>query len=82
MGATWWRPVLFVSLNGTNLVLGGGGGGAAGYNYSVLTTTNLAAPLSAWNVSGGGAFDALGNFSFTNSLDLNSTQKFYVIQIQ
>ena len=48
----------------------------------MLTTTNLAAPLSAWSVSGGGAFDALGNFSFTNSLDLNSTQKFYVIQIQ
>lgn len=68
------------ALSGTNLVFGGNGG-AAGYNYSVLTTTNLAVPFSAWNVAGGGTFDAGGNFNFTNAMDSNSTQKFYVIQI-
>ena len=67
--------------SGSNWVMSGSGG-AAGYVYSVLAATDLAAPLASWSLVGAGTFDAAGNFIFTNVLEANSTRKFYVIRIQ
>jgi len=68
------------SLVGTNLVLSGSGG-AAGYNYSILSSTNLVAPLTNWTVSASGYCDGIGNFTVTNGLNPNRSQLFYVVRI-
>ncbi len=69
-----------VSLAGTNLVLSGSGG-AAGYNYSVLATTNLIMPLANWSLISTDYFDSSGNFIFSNGINPQSFQQFYEIQI-
>ena len=52
--------------NGTNLILSGTGG-TTNFSYLVITSTNLAQPLSQWIPSATNAFLANGNFSFTNN---------------
>jgi autotransporter-associated beta strand protein len=69
-----------VSLAGTNLVFGGAGG-AAGYNFSILSSTNLAAPVTNWAVSSSGMCDSYGNFIVTNGLSPNNQQQYYVVRI-
>jgi autotransporter-associated beta strand protein len=66
-------------LSGTNLILSGSGG-SPGLSYSVLTTTNLAAPLSAWSVAATGYFDVNGNFSVTNGIATGTSQRFYAVR--
>ena len=68
------------TVGGTNLVLSGNGG-AAGYPYSVLSSTNLATPLTNWNLIGTATFDRSGNFAFTNLLAPEVPERFYVIQV-
>jgi fibronectin-binding autotransporter adhesin len=67
-------------ISGTNLVLSGTSGTPNG-TYNVLSTTNLALPVASWTVlSTGNAFDNSGNFSFTNPIDPNATQEYFLIQ--
>lgn len=70
-------------LSGTNIVLSGtAGSGNAGYSYSVLVSTNVALPVSNWTVlSTGNTFDSNGNFDFTNGIDPNSPQQFFMIRV-
>jgi fibronectin-binding autotransporter adhesin len=68
-----------ISLSGTSLVLTGTNG-QAGEQYNVLTTTNLALPLSQWTVLSTNTFSA-GNFSITNSLNPNTPQSFYILRV-
>jgi autotransporter-associated beta strand protein len=70
-----------IQLVGGNLVVQGGGGSAHA-GYYVLTSTNLALPLSQWTPITTNVFDGNGNFIFTNSLNLNVTQCFYRLQAQ
>jgi autotransporter-associated beta strand protein len=67
-------------LAGTNLVLTGGGG-AAGYGFSILTSTNLAAPLAGWSLAETGVCDSNGNFTVTNGLSAGNLWQFYVVRI-
>jgi autotransporter-associated beta strand protein len=69
-----------VSLSGTNIIVSGGGG-AAGYGFSLLTSTNLAAPLSNWSLAGTGECDSNGGFIITNTLSTASSAQFYVVRI-
>ncbi len=69
-----------VSLNGANLVFNGTGG-AAGYNFTVLSSTNVAAPLATWTVAGGGNCDNNGNFIYTNAIAPGSGQLFLGVRI-
>jgi len=69
-----------VSLGGTNLTLRGSGG-AAGYNYSVLSSTNLLTPPGGWTLVGTGNFDSSGGFIFTNNNESQAPQQFYEIRI-
>lgn len=57
-----------------------GSGGAANATYSLLTSTNVAAPLSAWTTNVVGTFD--GNGLFTNSITPTSGEptRFYLIK--
>jgi hypothetical protein len=45
-----------------------GSGGAPGLGYSMLVSSDLSFPISAWIVVTGNKFDNNGNFSFTNTL--------------
>jgi autotransporter-associated beta strand protein len=70
-----------VAVAGTNLVLQGGGGMPFG-NYYVLASTNLALPLASWSHIVTNAYDAAGNFIFTNAISPVAPQQFYLIRSQ
>jgi autotransporter-associated beta strand protein len=69
-----------VGMGAGGLVLGGTGGVTNG-TYYVLTSTNLSAPLTNWTRLLTNQFDNNGNFNLTNTLDTNSPQSFYLLQL-
>jgi autotransporter-associated beta strand protein len=69
-----------IGVSGGNLVLSGAGGITNG-TYYVLTSTNIAAPLANWTRLITNQFDGSGNFNFTNAMDTNSPQSFYLLQL-
>ncbi len=62
------------------LVLSGTGGVTNG-TYYVLTSTNLAAPLTNWTRLLTNQFDAIANFNFTNIIAPKAPQNFYLLQL-
>jgi fibronectin-binding autotransporter adhesin len=66
--------------SGGNLMLSGSGGPVNG-NYSVLTSTDVAAPLNTWSTLTTGTFDSSGNFAFTAPIAPNVPKRFYLIQV-
>jgi autotransporter-associated beta strand protein len=58
-----------------------GTGGVANANFCLLGTTNLAGPLNNWTCLLTNQFDNSGNFNFTNALDPNWPQGFYLLQL-
>lgn len=69
-----------VSLSGTNIVLTGSGG-TVGANYYVLTSTNLALPLTNWTFIATNQFITGGNFTLTNPVDPTAPSSFYILQV-
>jgi autotransporter-associated beta strand protein len=69
-----------IGLAGGKLVLSGTGGITNG-SYYVLTSTNLTAPTTSWTRLWTNQFDGSGNFSFTNTVNLNAGQSFYLLQL-
>jgi hypothetical protein len=69
-----------VSLSNGNLVFSGSGG-AAGYGYTVVSSTNVAAPLASWMVAGTGTCDNSGNFIYTNVIAPGAGQLFLGVHI-
>jgi autotransporter-associated beta strand protein len=75
------KPVIHsFTLAGTNLSLGGGNGYAHA-QFRVLSSTDLAAPLSSWAVETTGVCDGSGNFSVSLSTTSGVAQKFYTVQL-
>jgi subtilisin-like proprotein convertase family protein len=72
--------ILNASVNGS-LATFGGSGGTPGKIYYVLTTTNLALPLSSWTRIATNAFDGSGSFDFTVSVNQQVRGQFYRIQV-
>ncbi|HTA95421.1 MAG TPA: hypothetical protein VK769_04785, partial [Verrucomicrobiae bacterium] len=68
-----------VSSGGANLIFSGANG-VPGGTYYVLVSTNLALPVSQWPVMSTNAFDVNGNFIFTNPVDANMYQQFYMLR--
>lgn len=66
---------------GTNFVINGVGGTNSGTFY-VLTTTNLALPLTNWTSRGSSAFDSQGSFNFNYTLTNVLPQEFLILQMQ
>ena len=64
-----------------SLIFGGTGGPASG-QYAVLTATNLMTPVTDWTPLVTNSFDASGNFSVTNLINVHAPQQFYQIRIQ
>lgn len=76
------QPVLgTVSFLGGNLVLSGSNG-SAGNNFVMLTSTNLATPLTNWTPVLTNSFDSNGMFRVTNSIDPAAARGFYLLQVQ
>jgi len=69
-----------VGVSGGNLVLSGTNG-TPSWPYLVLSATNLTLPLAEWTALATNAFDANGNFTWTNSA-ATGPQQFYVIKVQ
>ena len=69
-----------LAAGGGSLVLSGSGG-TPNANYYVLTSTNVAAPATQWTCVATQQFDGASRFAFTNSLDPNSSQRFYLLQL-
>ena len=65
-----------LALDGNNLLLNGSNG-VPGQSFYLLGSSNLTQPLAAWSVLQTNQFDAGGNFSFTNALNVNWTQGYY-----
>lgn len=58
--------------------------GVAGFtnaNYYVVSATNLTQPLATWMRVSTNALDSFGNFNFAVPVDLNSSQRFYRLQL-
>jgi hypothetical protein len=69
-----------VVVSGGSLILSGTNGTAGG-SYSVLTTTNLATPLTNWTALFTNTFDGTGAFSVTNPVSAGTPQRFYNIKL-
>ncbi|HWQ93763.1 MAG TPA: hypothetical protein VN673_19025 [Clostridia bacterium] len=65
---------------GTNLVFSGTGG-TANTDYAVLTSTNVALPLSIWTSIATNQFGPTGAFAFTNPIAPLVPRRFYVLRI-
>ncbi len=63
-----------LSFSGTN--------GAPGGPYELLTSTNVALPLSQWTVVASGNFGVNGTFSGLNVTNAPSAQQFYLLSAQ
>jgi rhamnogalacturonan endolyase len=68
-----------IKIAGGNLVFSGSGG-AGDWPFLLLTSTNLTA--SPWIPMSTNQFDASGNFILTNTINPNSPQTFYRLQLQ
>ena len=53
-----------------------GDSGVSGANFYLLTSTNLALPISNWTRLLTNQFDVGGNFNFTNDINLKLNAKF------
>jgi autotransporter-associated beta strand protein len=54
-----------------------GVGGPAGSSYTWLTSTNVAAPLANWTLSGTGTFDSNAGFSNAFPMNVSEPARFY-----
>jgi autotransporter-associated beta strand protein len=70
-----------IAFAGANLVLGGTSA-LGGVKYCVLASTNLMLPLANWTALATNVFDTGGNFTFTNAMNTNAPQQFYLLQVQ
>jgi glucose/arabinose dehydrogenase len=70
-----------VNLAGTNFIASGTNGPHGG-NYYLLTSANITSPLTNWTRATTNPFDANGGFIFTNPVNPNSPNLFYLLQLQ
>jgi autotransporter-associated beta strand protein len=66
------------SLSGTNLVFIGTNGFANG-SYELLMSTNVVMSLTNWTAIATNTFDSNGHFNFTNGINPDERQQFYIL---
>ena len=80
-GPTKAASILGSSIIGTDFIISGTNlNGGASFHYAVLTTTNLAIPLTNWMVLTTNSFNADGSFTFTNAINATQPQKFFDVR--
>lgn len=72
--------ITHVGLSGGNIVISGTNNAGPGGTYHLLTSTNVALPLSNWSVLTSGSFDGNGNVNSTNALTPGMSRSFYILQ--
>ena len=70
-----------VSIVGGNIVISGTNNSGAGGTFHVLTSTNVALPLTNWAAVTNGTFNSSGNFNTTNAIDSTKPRGFYILQV-
>jgi len=76
-----FKPVITTTaMVSTNLIFTGTGGIATS-NYYVLTSTNLALPVTSWTRLNTNVFDSSGRFAFTNAVVATNRNRFYLLQM-
>jgi hypothetical protein len=70
-----------ISLNGTSLALTATNGSASG-PWTLLQSTNLALPLSQWEINAAGVFDSNGNLSTNIANVATNKLEFYILKVQ
>lgn len=70
-----------VSVQSGNIFISGTNG-TSGNSYEVLTSTNVALPLSNWTVLETNTFMADGSFSFTNTINGSLPGQFFILKLQ
>ena len=68
-----------LKVSGTNVMISGVGG-TQGSTYYLLTSTDVALPLSNWTVIATNVFGSGGGFAFTNPVTPNLAQQFYTLK--
>jgi autotransporter-associated beta strand protein len=68
------------TISGNDLVLSGTGGAPGGL-YHILTSTNVATPLTNWTALATNNFDGSGAFSYTNTIAPGTPQQFFLLQV-
>jgi autotransporter-associated beta strand protein len=77
-GVVTFNPV---TVSGNTLILTGNGGAAPGSPYTLLTTTNLATPLSMWTTNDTGTLDGSGMFSNNIPIDPSGPAQFFNVRV-
>ncbi len=70
-----------IVVQGSSLFLSGSNG-AAGRPFHLLGSTDIALPLNQWQPLTTNAFNLDGSFNITDSVNPNSLQQFYRLQVQ
>ena len=70
-----------LSILGASTVMSGSNG-VPQWPYVVLSSTNVAMPITAWKISETNEFDSTGYFTFTNTLDPSAGRLFYLLRLQ
>jgi autotransporter-associated beta strand protein len=79
IGATTPVTIQSTVAPGGNLILAGAGGTAGG-SYAILTSTNVAAPLTTWTTNVTGVFDGSGGFSNAIPITPTESRRFFLIK--
>jgi autotransporter-associated beta strand protein len=66
--------------SGSKIVLNASGG-TPNAGFTILTSTNVANPVAAWDVDQTGNLDASGNISVTNVINLGERQRYFIFRI-
>lgn len=69
-----------IAVSQGNVVISGTGG-AAGGTYHVLTSTNVALPLTNWTPLATNVFSGNGAFAFTNAVNSGFLQQFFLLRL-
>jgi hypothetical protein len=73
--------ITHVGLSGENIVISGTNNAGPGGTYHLLTSTNIATPLSNWTVLTSGSIDGNGNVNSTNAINAATSRSFYILQV-
>jgi len=68
-----------ITQSGTNVAISGANGTPGGISY-LVSSTNVTLPRSTWIPLATNLFDISGNVSFTNAVDPNVPQRFFLLQ--
>lgn len=70
--------ILGATLSGANLVINGTNlNGGSSFHYAVLSSTNIALPLTNWTILSTNSFNADGTFIYTNAIDPAKSAEFF-----